>query len=86
MIYFSIRILGPMLMLIFLTIAITSDQNGSQSEPKATNVEAKGCQNEPRDLPEHPLRNMIEKNDEAGGGPIDCFGGSLFDQKSIKIP
>ena len=28
--------------------------------PKATNTEPIGCQNEPRDFPKHPLRNMIE--------------------------
>ena len=73
-------------MLIFLTTAmtITSNQNGSKRVPKATNMEPKGCQNEPRDVPKHSLRNRVEKV-RRGGGLHPLSFGAVLDQTSIKI-
>ena len=38
-----------------------SDENGAEGMPKATKIDPKGCENEARDLPKHPLGNRVEK-------------------------
>ena len=56
--------------------------------PKPTKMEPKGCRNEPRDLPKHPLGNRVEKVRKMldSQGAVWSQLGVNFGQKSTNLP
>ena len=58
---------------------LKGSQVGAEKVSKTMEMEPKGFQSEPRDVPKHPLGKRVEKEMKKG-----TKLGSLFCQKSIK--